>query len=81
VHIQPNRVRAAMVITSAYNLGEILKQQTMATKNSKTLLNKMRAETIYMKLLNIQTLGVMDCVRLQIEAAPLSNSPPRTKKI
>jgi hypothetical protein len=33
LHIQPKRVRAAMVITSAYNLKEILKQQTMATKN------------------------------------------------
>jgi hypothetical protein len=62
LHIQPKRVRAAMVVTSAYNLKEILKQQTMATSNSKTLLNKMRQAKIHMKPLNIQTLGEIKLV-------------------
>jgi hypothetical protein len=51
-----------MVITSSYNLKEIQKQQTMATKNSNTLLNKMQLAKIHMKPLNIQTLGEIKLV-------------------
>jgi hypothetical protein len=57
VHMTPSRVRASMVVTSAYNLGDLIRSQYKGDNVHLDLLQTFRKERLWVQPTSIQTIG------------------------
>jgi hypothetical protein len=57
VHMTPSRVRASMVVTSSYNLGDLIRSQYKGDRVHLELLKTFRKEKLWVQPTSIQTMG------------------------